>query len=229
MAHSIPFENLYRIYQPKILRYLARNVGASEAEDLTQIVFLKVEQGLANFRGESSPATWIYRIATNVVVDRLRSRSGHELSPPRELPQDDIENDASRASLDIDAPSLEIEAVRSEMSDCVSQFVDQLPESYRTVVVLSDVEGFKNREIAEILGTSLETVKIRLHRARAELRNKLECGCDFYRDERNEFACDRKPSGDLAPNLSPVSFFASRPSTGEKGGVPWGSKIEPEN
>jgi RNA polymerase sigma-70 factor (ECF subfamily) len=230
MAHpDTQLADLYRAYRPKILRYLARLVGAADAEDLTQLTFIKAAQGLPGFRGEATVATWIYRIATNVAVDRLRSRIGQELSPLRELPQDDMEFDASSASHEIVAPSLETEAIRSEMSECVSQFVDQLPESYRTVVVLSDVEGFKNREIADIVGASLETVKIRLHRARAELRNKLERGCDFYRDEQNEFTCDRKPVGDLPATLSPVSFLVPDPSTGEKGGVSWSSKIESEH
>jgi RNA polymerase sigma-70 factor, ECF subfamily len=64
----------------------------------------------------------------------------------------------------------------------------------RTVVALSEFEGFKNREIAEILGISLDVVKIRLHRARRELKQRLEAGCDFDRTEANTLACDRKAS-----------------------------------
>jgi RNA polymerase sigma-70 factor, ECF subfamily len=203
MARSTTqFEQLYRIYQPKILRYLARLIGAAEAEDLTQLTFIKVGQGLVNFRGDASVATWIYRIATNVAFDQLRSRSGQvptSVRPPRACVQDDEEVDQSLTFADVNAPSVEVEAIRLQMSECINQFIDRLPEDYRAVIVLSDVEGLKNQEIANIVGASLETVKIRLHRARAELRNKLECGCDFYRDERNELACDRKPAGDIAP------------------------------
>jgi RNA polymerase sigma-70 factor (ECF subfamily) len=64
-------------------------------------------------------------------------------------------------------------------------------------VVLSELEGFKNEEIAEILGVSIHTAKIRLHRARAGLKKELEIQCNFYRDDRNEFACDRKESTKL--------------------------------
>jgi RNA polymerase sigma-70 factor (ECF subfamily) len=77
--------------------------------------------------------------------------------------------------------------------------VDRLPEPYRTVIVLSEIEGFKNLEIADILGLSLDNVKIRLHRAREKLRQGLAAGCTFHRDERNEFACDRKPPTLLFP------------------------------
>ena len=65
-------------------------------------------------------------------------------------------------------------------------------KSSKPVILLSDLEGFRNSEIAAILGVSLSAVKIRLHRARKELKKKLEVGCDFYRGERNEIACDRK-------------------------------------
>jgi RNA polymerase sigma-70 factor (ECF subfamily) len=79
------------------------------------------------------------------------------------------------------------------MSECVRDYVDQLPADYRTVVVLSELEELPDREIAEILGISLEAAKIRLHRARARLRQMLEQGCDLSRDERNELTCDPRP------------------------------------
>ena len=78
------------------------------------------------------------------------------------------------------------------MSDCVREFVDRLPPDYRTIIVLNELEGFTNREIAEILQISLDTAKIRLHRARAQLKKSLESGCDFYLNEGSELACDRK-------------------------------------
>jgi len=66
-------------------------------------------------------------------------------------------------------------------------------------MVLSELEGFKNDEIAAIVGISLDTVKIRLHRAREKLRKELNLGCNFHRDEEGELACDRKPT---APGTS---------------------------
>ena len=76
----------------------------------------------------------------------------------------------------------------------MDEFVDRLPANYRAVLVLSEIEGFANREIAEITGLSLETVKIRLHRARLKLHAALEHGCTIQRDDRNEVACDRRPA-----------------------------------
>ena len=78
------------------------------------------------------------------------------------------------------------------MSECVNEFIDNLPHDYKTVIVLSELEGLANKEIAEILGISINNVKARLHRARAELKKALNEGCDFYHDERNTLACDRK-------------------------------------
>ena len=78
------------------------------------------------------------------------------------------------------------------MSECVTEYIDKLPLAYRTVLILSEIEGFKNKEIAEVLGVSLETVKIRLHRARSILKKELNEGCSFYHNEQNILACDRK-------------------------------------
>jgi RNA polymerase sigma-70 factor (ECF subfamily) len=82
------------------------------------------------------------------------------------------------------------------MNSCIREYIEQLPEDYRAVLVFSEVEGLKNLEIAEILGVSLYTVKIRLHRARARLKERLGSHCNFYLDERSELACDRKEPED---------------------------------
>ncbi len=79
------------------------------------------------------------------------------------------------------------------MSECVREYIDKLPVDYKTVLILSEIEGFKNKEIADILQISLENVKIRLHRARAGLKKELNDGCDFYHNEQGTLACDRKP------------------------------------
>jgi len=76
----------------------------------------------------------------------------------------------------------------------VIEFIENLPQDYKAVIVLSELEGFANKEIADILNISLENVKMRLHRARVKLREMLNNGCDFYRNEGNVLACDRKPS-----------------------------------
>ncbi len=78
------------------------------------------------------------------------------------------------------------------MNECIHEFVDRLPEAYRTVIILSEIKDLKNQEVADILSLSIDAVKIRLHRARARLRAEFEGGCEFYHDEDGELACDRK-------------------------------------
>jgi len=191
------FDAIHAQFRPRMLRYLTGQVGPNEAEDLAQIVFLKVHAGLKDFRGQSSLATWIYRIATNAAIDRLRKGSFGEtaqVAADCAAPGDaSCEDAAADLAGDSAEPSAESAFIRSEMNECIETFVADLPEIYRPVLALSDLEGFKNREIAEILGLSVGAVKIRLHRARRELRKRFEAGCDFYRTDANELACDRKP------------------------------------
>jgi RNA polymerase sigma-70 factor (ECF subfamily) len=179
-------QHVYGEFHAKIRRYLDRLLGPTDAEDVTQEVFAKVSQGLPQFREDSSLSTWVYRIATNAAYDRLRSRSSHGVG--------DVPIDEQAAVAD-KGPGADQTLVRREMNDCIDDYIARLPVSYRSVLILSEHEGFTNKEIADALGVSLDTVKIRLHRARARLRNELGGGCDFYRDDRNEFACEPKPKG----------------------------------
>ena len=186
------FEEIYEEFHPKILNYLARLMGPNEAEDTAQVVFAKVSRGLDSFKGQSKLSTWIYRIATNTAIDKLRSPAHRHASG--QIPLEDstaVENNTStitRSQTPIDQ-----NVIRKEMSACVREYVDRLPPDHRTVLVLSELEGFKNKEIADILMITLENVKVRLHRARARLKQELDDGCDFYHTEEGTFACDRKP------------------------------------
>jgi RNA polymerase sigma-70 factor (ECF subfamily) len=193
VSGNLNFKEIYAEFQPKILHYLSRLAGPAEAEDLTQEVFVKVSRGLEGFKGESKFSTWLYRVATNTALDRLRSssfRSSSEYTP--------LEDGAGVQDRNIwtgqTKTSTDQEVVRKEMSECVREYVEDLPPDYKAVILLSDLGGFKNREIADILEVSLDSVKIRLHRARASLKKRLGDGCDFYRNEQNLLVCDRKPA-----------------------------------
>ena len=82
--------------------------------------------------------------------------------------------------------------VVDEMSSCVREVIDSLPEDYRTALVLHDLEGLTAAQVAEIAECSLAAAKIRIHRARLRLKDALNQECSFYRDEENVFRCDRK-------------------------------------
>ncbi len=185
------FEEIYAAFQPRIRRYLIHLVGEAEADDVAQEVFVKVHRALPDFRGEASLSTWLYRIATHAALDRLRA------APARETPEADLAEDGGQPGEvewdDRDAwtgekrPLPEQQVVRTEMNECLRGYVDRLPQDYRTVLVLSDVEGLRNQAIADILGLSLGAVKIRLHRARARLRAELLAHCDPSWAEENEY------------------------------------------
>jgi RNA polymerase sigma-70 factor (ECF subfamily) len=189
------FSDIYQEFYPKVSHYLTRLVGENEAEDVAQLTFEKVSNNLSNFKGESKISTWVFKIATNAALDRLRSASykrtySGPLAPVQLQKIEDMEMASQKT------PSPDRQVIRDEMSDCIREFVDRLPPDYRTIITLNELEGFTNKEIAEILEISLETAKIRLHRARARLKESLESGCDFYLDDSSELACDRKQSTD---------------------------------
>ena len=189
------FQEIYERFQPGILRFLSRLVGQEEAEDVAQEVFLRVDRGLEGFRGESSMGTWIYRIARNAALDRLRSQPAW-LENARQLRAHDSDEDPLDivSQLPDERASLERHLIGKEMSECIRGRVDTLPESYRRVLVLSELVGMTNAEIASALGVSEGAIKIRLHRARSLLREDLGTHCTLYRDERDELACDPKPA-----------------------------------
>lgn len=191
-AGSQSFDDIHKAYRDRILRYTARLVCESEAEDLTQEVFVRISKALGTFRGDSQLSTWIYRIATNVAMDRLRSPDIRYMdrAKPHDLHEYDDEERYSRSGEKISL--IDQQLIRKEMNYCIREVIEKLPEIYRTVIVLSQLEELTNCEIAEVLQVSVDTVKIRLHRARERLKKDLEGHCTFYRDERNEFACDRR-------------------------------------
>lgn len=186
---ALDFERIYAERRPMIYRYLTRLAGTDEAEDLTQETFIRVNQSLSTFNNQSSISTWIYQIATNLATDRLRSRTFRQEAVTVHGVDPDRSQSPPCAG---QQPSTEDQLIRKEMNECIQSYVGFLPDNYRTVLILSELEGFKNSEIAAILGLSLATVKIRLHRAKEKLRQELAANCTFYRTDCNQLACEPK-------------------------------------
>jgi RNA polymerase sigma-70 factor, ECF subfamily len=177
-------------YRASIRRYLARLAGdASIADDLTQETFLRVHQHLEKLKDAAAVEAWLYRIATNVCYDRFRTREHREPALP--LPGPDEDRDDAVVEEDALRPDQLLE--QREMSDCVLRFLVELPAAHRQVLILHDLHGHTDPEIARMLGLSLQNVKIRLHRARVRLRAALTEGCRFSCDERSVFICEPKP------------------------------------
>jgi len=193
---ELDFKLIYSQFQPKILRFTSNMIGETEAEDLTQEIFIKVNSALPNFRGESKLSTWIYRIATNAVVDRLRSS---DFKQEARKSASSCITEGAEAELDDrniwtgeTIPMPEIQVVREEMSACVQEYLHKLPENYRLVLGLSEFANLSSQEIADILGITVAAAKIRLHRARQRLKKDLIATCPPYWVEGNEYLPDLK-------------------------------------
>lgn len=175
------FEEVYSTFEPMINRYLTRLIGTDEAAELTQDVFIKVNNNIGLFNEDSKLSTWIYKIATNAAIDKMRSRSYREKkNAVSDITEYTLDNNS--LNLDKDRFSLEEQVIRQEMGNCIQGYIAALPHNYRMVLLLSEVEGLKNNQIATILDISIETVKIRCHRAKKKLRQLLSDNCLFLSD-----------------------------------------------
>jgi RNA polymerase sigma-70 factor (ECF subfamily) len=190
-SHALNSASVFQEYRQPIYNYLLHMTqNQTEAEDLTQDTFIRVHRSLATFRGEASLGTWLYRIATNVSFDHFRRNSTRQAKVSLSFEETDL--DRKWVTDEITSSPEQLAAQQSEMSACVEDYVERLPPTYRAALVLHDLQGLKNREIAEVLDCSLDTVKIRLHRARKKLKASLNIGCDFDHDKRNVLVCEPK-------------------------------------
>ena len=154
----------------RLARGILRNDG--EAEDVVQETYVRAFTHLAEFRGDSSLSTWLSRIAMNEALGRLRrERPAVELSS---LPQGTLEAQIIQFPLMSPADDPEKSMAQREILNVVEGAIDELPEPFRLVFITRVVEGMNVEETAEILDLKPETVKTRLHRARAMLRDNVE-------------------------------------------------------
>jgi RNA polymerase sigma-70 factor (ECF subfamily) len=156
------------------------------AEDVVQETFLRVQRGLAELREPAKVTAWVLRIAHNLCLDHLRAQRSSPVAAEADQAADapDAAHDHHR------------DLERRQMSACVREKIDLLPESLRAVVLLNAVEALSQQEIAEILGIEPGNVKVRLHRARQRLRGILAAECTFAQTEDNVLVCDPKPRKD---------------------------------
>jgi RNA polymerase sigma-70 factor, ECF subfamily len=177
------FRTLYDANHDRVHRLLGRMVGPQEADDLTQTVFAKAAKALLQFRGDAQASTWLYRIAANVAADWLRSRPAREAKLTVPLP-DVADGAASANAAVVDGQSSpEQRLVRKDMLDHIRGEIAQLPAISRDVLILGELGGLSDEEVAQALGISLANAKVRLHRARAQLKQAIGARCDFYRSE----------------------------------------------
>jgi RNA polymerase sigma-70 factor (ECF subfamily) len=178
-------------YRAKIHRHVRSMVrDRGDADDLTQETLLRAHQQLASLRDPGALGVWLYRIATRVCYDHLR-RSG---SPPAPDPRQDGEGPAGAEDrIPDDGPGLDQLVDNAAMSACGEKLLDTLPDAYRAVLLLHDLQGHTSVEIARLLRCTPGAVKIRLHRARQRFREALERECELYRDERGVLLGSPRP------------------------------------
>jgi RNA polymerase sigma-70 factor (ECF subfamily) len=165
------------LYQERVFRILLRMLGRrDEAEDMAQEVFVQVFKAVGTFRGDSKLSTWIYRIAVNLCKNRVKY-----LKRRRAEAQDEYEALAERSPMtagsgvtagDIARPDHMVEGMQLER--VVQLCIMELDEDFREVLVLRDVEDLSYEELCEVTGLPDGTVKSRLHRARAMLKQAVE-------------------------------------------------------
>jgi RNA polymerase sigma-70 factor (ECF subfamily) len=178
------FRTLYDANHDRVHRLLGRIAGPLDAEDLTQIVFAKAASALPRFRGDALASTWLYRIAANVASDWLRGRAAREAKLTVHLPEGGETGQVS-AAIAIPDPqaSPEQPLVRKEMHDHIRREIGQLSAGNQEVLILGQLGGLADEEVAQTLGISVANVKVRLHRARAQLKQAIGARCEFYRTE----------------------------------------------
>jgi RNA polymerase sigma factor (sigma-70 family) len=155
------FERVYQAHLGRVYNLARRMAGPESAEELTQDVFVRAWQKLATFRGESSFATWLHRLAVNVIIERFRA-----LGTARDRFLADGETVLERMP---DRPTPTRYDTRMDLDAAMKR----LPAGARTVFVLHDIEGYRHEEIGNLLGVSVGTSKSQLHRARMTLRSHL--------------------------------------------------------
>jgi RNA polymerase sigma-70 factor, ECF subfamily len=184
-ARLVPFHQ-------QVQRHLLAMVRDAElAEELTQETYARALSRIDQLRDPQAALAWLYRIATTVALNRLRGRRSSTVPLDADELSDEIEETSDGAR----APSLVGGSLeRSEMSDCVDGYLAALPDDYRIAILLHDAHGLGNAEIAELVGCSLATAKIRVHRARERLRETLTEACTFEIDARGVLVCDPRPA-----------------------------------
>lgn len=181
------FEELIRLYEKKVYTLCLRMCGNSEdAEEAAQDTFLSLWRGIDRFRQESSLSTWIYRLASNACIDLLRRGKRNPAGPS--LDDEEVFLDAADPS-----PQPQQEVERREARRALQEGLCSLPEEYRAILLLREVEGLSYAEISAATALELGTVKSRISRGRTLLRNYLSASGNFFEKASSKVTeCNRE-------------------------------------
>jgi len=169
------YERLVREQGGRLLAVARRFLrDDEEARDCLQECFVQAFRALPRFAGHAKLSTWLHRILINAALMRLRSRRSRPEQPIETMLPRFLEDGHSEVVYRDWSPSAEELVARDEVRALVRAAIDELPESYRTVLALRDLEDLDTAEVAQLLGVTANAVKIRLHRARQALRELLD-------------------------------------------------------
>ncbi|GEN31665.1 RNA polymerase sigma-70 factor (ECF subfamily) [Cerasibacillus quisquiliarum] len=165
------FEDIVVLFQSKIYQHCYRMLGnAHEAEDVAQEAFIRAYVNIHSYDDSRKFSTWLYRIATNLSIDRLRKRKP-DYFLDAEIKGTDGLDMYSQLATDARLPEEEVQGM--ELEKMIYQEIANLPPIYRSIITLRYLEEFSLKEISEIMDLPLGTVKTRIHRGREALRKKL--------------------------------------------------------
>lgn len=181
------FDDLYKQYYDRIVRYFSRIAGSDYARDYAQDVFLKVFSSIDKFDNKSSIYTWIYRIATNHYIDKMRKKK-------ITVDRCDLSDKELFCKSNIEYLTEEFRIVQDEMKECICSYIKMLRPKYRAIIILREYESMSIEEIMSIMNLSKENAKKTLSRARKKLKKILSEQCQFYYNEANQFSCEKKVS-----------------------------------
>lgn len=166
------FAEIVNLYQEKLYSISFRMLyNKQEAEDVVQDTFLRVYKNLTKYDHHMKFSTWIYRIATNLCIDRLRKRK-----PNYSLDAESSEREGldGYSMIPSDHRTPESELILTETQKIIHQAIESLPVKYKSVMILRYLQDLSLQEIGEILDMPITTIKTRVHRGREFLRKKLE-------------------------------------------------------
>jgi RNA polymerase sigma-70 factor (ECF subfamily) len=195
------FERLVRAHVGRLHAVALRLLqNPADADEVVQEAFLSAYRNLANFRGDARVETWLHRIVVNAALQRLRRRK-RQVGAVGQMLASEVDDGGGDSVADVDellprfqengypehvhrpwVQTTEELATRAETREQVRRMIDKLPDNYRTVLILRDIEELDTSAVAELLELTPGTVKVRLHRARQALRNLLEHEFELTRE-----------------------------------------------
>jgi RNA polymerase sigma-70 factor, ECF subfamily len=177
------YDEIYKTYFRKIKNYISRTAGVEESEDITQEVFIKVYKSLKDFKGNSNVYTWIYRIATNLIIDKMKKK--------KIVDRCNINDIILFGKANPEYLTEEFRIARDEMKECVCSYIKTLKSKYHLIIVLREYESLSIDEIAHVMEITSENAKRTFSRAKKKLKELLIKQCTFYYNEKSQLSCEK--------------------------------------